>query len=107
MAAQDLTEPALSADLVSRCLQYMKAEEIENNPAELSLVQDMLASAIEYLDAAGVKRLEKTAARYDLLVCAMTLHEYDHRDDDKAAVAFPLTIRLKINQLKADSLIFS
>lgn len=107
MAELDLTAPAVSADLMHRCLKYMKAEEIEEDPDEFALVQALMTSAIEYLDAAGIKRLDKTAARYDLLVCAMTLHDYDHRDDDKATVAYPLAVRLKINQLKIDSLIFS
>lgn len=107
MAELDLTAPAVSADLMRRCLKYMKAEEIEDDPDEFALVQALMTSAIEYLDAAGVKRLDKTAARYDLLVCAMTLHMYDHRDDDKTEAIYPLNLRKMINQLKADSLIFS
>ena len=70
---------------------------------EDDLVTDLMETAVEYLDTAGVT--ESWNRRYSLAVQSLTLHWYDHRDDVGADKAMPLGLRALINQLKAESFV--
>lgn len=56
-------------------------------------------AAIEYLHVAGAVG-PPFSRLYDLALCALTLHYYDHRDDVAAQQAIPVGTQNIINQLK-------
>lgn len=89
----------LREELLNFCLQYAKLDDAEES--EQALVRDLiLPAAVEYLEGAGVLQSTAPEASYRLVLAAMVLHDYDHRDDQNAQQAYPLSLRLKINQLK-------
>lgn len=87
----------ITSELVSSFLTYGKLEEIAEDEAEIALVRDFLRGAVDYLDGAGVPQ---SSPQWRLALFAMALHDYDHRDDPSAQQAYPLALRLKIDQLK-------
>ena len=97
MAKRKLAAPQVSGELVTRCLQYCKLEEIQENEAELALFKDFMAGAASYL---AKNNIPEDDPQYRLILFGMTLHDYDHRDDVQSIQAYPANIRLKIDQLK-------
>lgn len=89
----ELTEKRL--DYVIR---YMKAEDIvEAVLEEKAIISGLCKAVMIYLDGAPVKETTENADLYWLLVAAMTLHAYDHRDE----VGFvPQGVRPVLTQLK-------
>ena len=89
--------------LISGFLTYGKLEELEHDALELALVADILAADADYLSRAGVP---EDSAQWRLCLYGMALHDYDHRDDPAAQQAYPLAVRLKIDQLKQSNFIY-
>ena len=88
----------ISEDLVTGFLQYAKLEELAEEEDELALIRDLfLPAAADYLAGAGVP---EESPQWRLTLYGMALHDYDHRDDPAAQQAYPLAVRLKIDQLK-------
>lgn len=88
----------ISDELVAGFLQYAKLEELAEDEHELALVRGtFLPAAADYLAGAGVP---EDSAQWRLALYGMALHDYDHRDDPAAQQAYPLSVRLKIDQLK-------
>ena len=97
MATSSTVAATITADLVTRCLQYCKLEEIADNPDERALFIDFMAGAASYL---AKNNIPEDDPQYRLILFGMTLHDYEHRDDVQSIQAYPANIRLKSDQLK-------
>lgn len=78
-------------------IQYCKLEEQAEDPGEKAIIKGLCLASRAYLDEASVWPTEEDDPLYWLIVAAMTLHAYDHRDE----VGFvPAGVRDILNQLK-------
>ena len=90
---------AIREELLDYCLKYARLDDADED--EKVIVSDLiLPAALDYLEGAGVSQSSAPEALFKLVLAAMVLHDYDHRDDISAQQAYPLSLRLKINQLK-------
>ena len=81
-------------------IRYGKLEEQVDDPGEKSIIEGLCLGSMVYLANAKVVETEENAPLYWLIVGAMTLHAYDHRDQ----VGFvPEGVRDILNQLKLDA----
>ena len=90
----------LSKEQLDNLLLYMHINPEDLDESDLEFVQTIYASKLRYLDAAGAVRTDENAEQFDMLVNAMVLFTYDHREDNAPE---PLAIRQNINQLKMTS----
>lgn len=88
----------ISEERLNYVIHYMKAEDVvEAVPGEKDLIRGFCMANMIYLMEAPVLETDENSDLYWLLVGAMTLHTYDHRDD----VGFvPPGVRPVLNQLK-------
>lgn len=89
----------ITQEQLESCLSYARIDEDDQE-----LVTSLMELAIEYLAGAGIPEPETWGKRYAFAVNALTLHYYDHRDDQDAQTAHPPALRVLINQLKLDAL---
>lgn len=94
---------ALSEERMASLLAYCKLTELADDPEVQTLIPALYDGAVEYLADAGIQEPEEGAAlaRYDLIVNAMVLSDWDNRgaeqpEDLRDNPAF----RRRINQLK-------
>ena len=90
----------VTQDRLAACKRYARIDECDDET-----VLDLMDMAIEYLAGAGIPEPIEWGKRYALAVNAMTLHYYDHRDDQDAQAAHPQALRVLINQLKLEALV--
>jgi len=94
----------LSETRLAALVSYVRPDDPQN-PADLALLERFFHAAVGYLADSGVSDsdTDKTRqARIDLVVDAMVLDMYEHRDlkEPAAAVEENRTLRRMINQLK-------
>lgn len=96
---------ALTEERLAALLAYCKLTELSDDPEVAALIPTFYAAAVGYLDGAGVSPPAAgtaRAAQYDLLVNAMVLDDWDHRDMTETsgqAMENP-AFRRRLNQLK-------
>ena len=91
---------AVSEERLAGVIQYGKLEEQSEDPGEKAVIESLCLACMTYLAKAKVVETEDNAPLYWLIVNAMTLHAYDHRDQ----VGFvPVGVRDILNQLKLDA----
>ena len=94
----------LSAERQASLLAYCKLTDQADDPEVQTLIPLFYADAVGYMSGAGVAlppEDDDRRAQYDLLVNAMVLDSWDHRDmvSDRPVTANP-AFRQRINQLK-------
>lgn len=94
----------LSEDRKALLLAYCKLTDQADDPEVQTLISLFYADAVGYMSSAGVAEPPEGTprrAQYDLLVNAMVLDTWDHRDmiSDRTVTANP-AFRWKLNQLK-------
>lgn len=90
----------VSEDRLNWVIQYVKLEEQAEDPGEKLIIEGLCLGSMVYLAKAKVVETEENFPLYWLIVGAMTLHAYDHRDQ----VGFvPEGVRDILNQLKLDA----
>lgn len=89
---------SVPSDQLDKVIRYMKAEDIvESVPTEKEIIEELCLASMVYLQEAPLVETEENSVLYWLVVKAMTLHAYDHRDE----VGFiPEGVRPIVNQLK-------
>ena len=89
-------------------LRHMHLEDAtEEEKREVELLQ---AAAESYLLGGGCIKSQATDGRFQLTVCALTLHWHDHRElvsDSTNPMLIPLGAASLITQLKAEALMVS
>ncbi len=83
---------------LKKVIRYMKMEDVVAIvPEEKELIEEICLASMIYLQEAPLVETDDNRALYWLVVKAMTLHAYDHRDE----VGFiPEGVRPIVNQLK-------
>ena len=85
---------------------YMRFDELVDGleaqevPQQENIIEGLRSAAVEYLRGAGIPEPEGESELYDLVVKALTLHWFDHRDDVNGEAPVPLGVRPVLNQLK-------
>lgn len=87
----------VSEERLKWVIQYGKLEEQAEDPGEKLIIEGLCLGSMVYLANSEVVETEKNSPLYWIIVGAMTLHAYDHRDQ----VGFvPAGVRDILNQLK-------
>lgn len=90
----------VEAERLDWVIRYGKLEEQAEDPGEKLIIEGLCLGSMVYLAKAKVVETEENYPLYWLIVGAMTLHAYDHRDE----VGFvPAGVRDILNQLKLDA----
>ena len=93
-----MTALSLPSEQLDKVIRYMKVEDIvESVPGEKQIIEELCLASMIYLQEAPIVETDANKVLYWLVVKAMTLHAYDHRDE----VGFiPDGVRPIVNQLK-------
>lgn len=89
---------AITQERLASCRRYARLDECDDET-----IIELMELAVEYLSGAGIPEPDAWGARYKTVVNALTLHYYDHRDDQDAQTAHPPALRVLINQLKTEA----
>ena len=87
----------LTDERLEEVIVYMKAQEQAEDPTERELIRRLCLASMIYLSEAPAVETEDNADLYWLVVSAMTLHAYDHRDE---VGVVPDGVRPALNQIK-------
>lgn len=96
---------ALTDERLDSLLAYCKLTDLKDDPEVETLIPLFYEAAVSYMDGAGVSTPTPgtpRAAQYDLLINAMVLDAWDHRDTKEpvSAVTDNVAFRRSLTQMK-------